>query len=213
MQPTSATSAALAAGADSSSDIYDNGSISDHNFGIKKKRPRDSIASPATPGIRKKRCKDCKRSPKATVVITDPYNFREKVHKFTGVPTPPARSTSEESERRPLLFKPRAQRAEINVPLTTFPALSSALMNSTYCCNFPLADHLPKLPVTEVDHPVEIYTSNPGDQTVEICTSNPMLPLPAFSDYKASNQQSGESDSLLFEELWEELGLAEIAVT
>ena len=120
------------------------------------------------------------------------------------------RSTSEESERPPLLFKPRAQRAEINVPLTTFPALSSALINSsTYCCKFLLADNLPKLPLT---NPVEIHTSNPGDYPVEICTSNPVLQLPAFSDYKASNQQSGESVSLMFEELLEELGLTEIAV-
>jgi len=147
MQPTGATTRALAAGADWSSD--GNGSSSDHNFGIKKKRSGDSKVSPATLGIKKKRPKDSK----ATVVITDQYSFQETVQKFTGMPTPPAGSTSEESKRRPLLFKPRAQRAEINVPLTTFPALSSVLMNSTYCCSLPFSDHVLEFPLIEGEHP------------------------------------------------------------
>jgi hypothetical protein len=142
----------------------------------KKKRPRDSKASPAT------------------VVITDAYNFRAKVHKFTGMPTPPANSTSEESERMPpVLFKPGAQRAGINVPLTTLPFLSSVLTNSTNFSNLPLTDHVLKLPLIEGDRPYEAHMSNS------------MLQLPGFSENKASN-----SVSLQFKELLEELELTEM---
>lgn len=172
---TGGSTRTVAAGADSSS----NGSSSssrDHNSVKQKKRPRDSKMSPAT------------------VVVTDLKSFRAKVLKFTGMPTPPASSTSEESERmEPLVFKPRAQKAGINAPLTTFPFLSSVLTNSTNSSNLPLThDQLLKLPVIEIDRLFEAYTSNS------------MLQLPVFSDNKASNRVS-----LQFKELLEELELTD----
>ena len=123
---------ALAARADSSSN---GSSSSDCNSVKRKKRSRDSEASPTT------------------VVITDIYNFRSKVEKFTRLPTYPGRasSTSEESEktgRSPLVLRPRTRRGVVNVPATTFPFLSSVLTNSRNSCSLiPLTNcllnHLP----------------------------------------------------------------------
>jgi hypothetical protein len=106
------------------------------------------------------------------------------------MPTALDSSTTEDSERRLLIFKPRAQPGVINVPLTT---------SSTICCNLPLTDHVLKLPLIEGDHPVQAHACNS------------MLQLPDFSDNKESNHTSGNSVTLLFEELWEELELTENA--
>lgn len=201
MQPwdlnkTGATTRALGAGADSSSD---GSCTSDHNSGVKHKRPRDSTASLATDGsgsdhdsgIKKKRSRYPKAS-HATVVMTDAYSFRAMVDKFTGMPTLPASaSTCQESKRPPLLFKPKAQRAEINIPLITMPSQFPVLMNSTYCCNLPSTDHLHRLPLVEGYHPVETRLTNS------------MLQLPVFSDNKSSNHKSSNR----FEEILRELEL------
>ena len=182
LNKTGATTRDLRIGADSSSD---GSSSSDHNSGVKHKRPRDSTASSATvgsgsdqnPGIKKKRARYSKLSP-ATVVMTDAYNFRAMVDKFTGMPTPPASSTSAESERPPLLFKPRAQRAETNISLTSLPSLFTVPMNSTYSCNLLLTDHLLKLPPIEGYHLAETHTTNS------------MLQLPVFRDNKVRDNAS-----------------------
>lgn len=163
---------AVAAGPDSSSNGSSSSGSSNRNSGKSKKRPRDSKPQLS----------------RATVVITDAHHFRAKVHKFTGMPTPHAGNTFEDSERPPLLFKPRARRAAINVPLT---------MISTVCCNLPATDHLLNLPLME------------GDPPVEARTSNSLLQLPAFGDNEGSNYESNDNVSLLFEELWDELELTQ----
>lgn len=141
-------------------------------------------------GKKKKR-----KSSAVTVVMTDLYNFRAKVQKFTAMPTPPAYSTAEESQKiRCLLLKPKAQRAVINAPPSTLPFLSSVLRNSTNSCNPTFTDNLLKLPIIQSDHPVEAQKSN-------------SLLLPTFS----GNRKSSNTISLLFEELLEEFERTENA--
>lgn len=160
----------LAAGMDSSPNGNTNSSSGHHNSGEKKKRLRDSKASPAT------------------VVMTDTYSFRAKVQKFTGMPTPPENSTCEESERvPPLLFKPRAHRAAINGQPSTLPFLSSVLTNRTNSCNLFLTDHLLNLSVIEGDHQYDAHTSNS------------VLQLPALGQEETSNRVSLQFKELLEE--------------